>query len=94
MAQWNLNSTISLGVVWAWALQVADQAPGLADPARAGTVADAGGVFDVPIRAHVVHQRDEAVVEHGEVAAQYFFGGGDGGTFGFHGLWIRLALRQ
>ena len=46
----------------------------------------AGGTLHVLVGSHVVDQRDEAVVEHGEIAAQDLFGGRDGGALGVHGL--------
>ena len=56
------------------ALQVSDEAAGLAHPACPGAIADPGGALDILVRAHVVDQRDETVIEHGEVAAENLFG--------------------
>ena len=67
------------------ALQIAHQAPGLAHLPGAGAVAHPGGALDGGIGTHVVHQRHEAVVQHGEVAAEYLLGGGNRLALGVHG---------
>ncbi|MBW3535477.1 MAG: alanine--tRNA ligase, partial [Gemmatimonadetes bacterium] len=66
------------------AAQVADEPAGLGRAPRAVAVAHAGGTLHVLVGAHVVDQRHEAVVQHGEVAAQDLLGGGVRGPLGVH----------
>ncbi len=58
------------------AQQVVDEGGVLAEALRAGPVGDPGGLDDALVAPQVVHEADEAFVEHGELAIQYRFGGG------------------
>src|SRR5688500_10214987 len=71
--------------------EVADQAARLRRLPRAVAVGNARRALDRVVASHVVDQRDEAVVEDGEIAAQDLLGGGDGRALGFHG-WILRAV--
>src|SRR5581483_4011979 len=53
--------------------QVAEQAACLALLARAVTVADARGALDALVRAHVVDERHEPMVENGKIQAEDLF---------------------
>ena len=66
--------------------EVADEAGILADLAGAAAVADAGGLDDGGVVAHVVDDADEAVIEDGGGFEEEFFEGGDGGAPGFGGV--------
>lgn len=66
--------------------QVADEPPGCGTLPRPEAVAHPRCPLNVFIRPHVVDQRDESVVQHGEVATQNLFGGGDRRTFCIHEL--------
>ena len=71
--------------------QIAHETARLADAARAGPVADASRRLHVGIRAHVVDERDESVVEDGEIPAEDLLGRRDGRSpGGFHELPVPL----
>jgi len=55
--------------------EVADQTAGGASLTSSGAVADPRGTLDVLIRAHVVHQRDEPVVQHRKISTEDLLGG-------------------
>jgi len=61
--------------------QVADQPAGLAGFSRSVTVTDPGGALDVFVGAHVIHERNEAVIEHGKISAENFLGSRNRWTF-------------
>src|SRR5689334_4104466 len=69
----------------AMAAQVPDEPPRLARPSRPVAVRDARGALDVLVGAHVVDERDEAVIEDREVAAEDLLGGGIGRAARLHG---------
>ena len=71
--------------------QIPHETASLADATRAGPVADASRRLHVGVRAHVVDERDESVVEDGEIPAKDLLGRGDGRPpGGFHELPVLL----
>src|SRR5690242_20929750 len=68
--------------------QVADEPPRLARPARAVAVRDARRALDVLVGAHVVDERDEAVVEDREVEPEDLLGSGVRRAPGLHGAYL------
>ena len=67
------------------AAKVADESPGLGAFPRPEPVAHPGRPLDIRVRPHVIDERDEPVVENGEVAAQDLFSGGNSRASRFHG---------
>src|SRR5262249_36178776 len=65
--------------------EIADEPARLARPPCAVAIRHAGRALDVLVRAHVVDQRDEAVVQHREVEPEDLLRRGIGRPTGLHG---------
>jgi hypothetical protein len=69
--------------------QVTHETPSLGHLPRAEAVAHASSPFHIFVGTHVIDERNETMVQHGEVTAQDFFGSGARRSLGFHGIRFR-----
>ena len=74
--------------------QIPDQTPSLAYLPGAVAIADAGGPFHVVVRAHVVDQGHETVVENGKIPPENLLRGGGRRSLGFHTMGFAAAAGE